>query len=515
MIGCAVAAVAAVSGFAVAQREPARVEPANPDILLEGLNQGSTIEQYVAQQVGTLRLADRAGDGLDRDDVELTRDKQEAQTRAHSIGQALAFDLDGDLRVTREEIERSATGEPNEHERWVAGRLDQFDADGDFVITLAEAAAVAHEPYQYRQLEALLALDPNGDGRLTADELRRLSEQTFAQVDRDQDGRISAGEHQAIAERVQEVRLIRTARSCALPPVSERASLVAYGGYEGDAISSVAVGGPDQDTHLIDVTIEPGSQPLYLVLTSYESMIWRLTGATDRVEQVVVSSSAAVTRRPAPAQGGEAGRIARPDPAYGGGGTVSASGVIGIAAGKVTIAPSGCPRYFNSTKGGEATQAVASLQRSLGRAPDGLFGAYSAKSVSLPSGQIAEAGEGDAPLPSGFDPEIWREAVRFWPGGLVTVDPRRVVAAARVEPYKVLPSQMGLAQLIGSGAIERKENSTIFRLVRPIPRMPPRMNGAHSIKLIVAKGVPLPPGSAGHSCVLLEDSGQSAETVCR
>ena len=31
---------------------------------------------------------------------------------------------------------------------------------------------------------------------------------------------------------------------------------MAFGAYEGDSISSVAVGGPDQETNLIDVTIE-------------------------------------------------------------------------------------------------------------------------------------------------------------------------------------------------------------------------------------------------------------------
>ncbi len=65
---------------------------------------------------------------------------------------------------------------------------------------------------------------------------------------------------------------------------------------------------------------------------------------------------------------------------------------------------------------------------------------------------------------------------------------------------------MGLSQLIGSGHVERTASGA-FRIVKPITHMPPSMGGAHSVKLIVAKGVPVPPGSPGHSCVILEETG--------
>lgn len=89
------------------------------------------------------------------------------------------------------------------------------------------------------------------------------------------------------------------------------------------------------------------------------------------------------------------------------------------------------------------------------------------------------------------------------------VNPRQVVADTRVDPYKVLPCQMGLSQLIGAGAIELTA-SRAFHIVKPIAHMPPSMGGAHSVKLIVAKGVPVPPGSPVHSCVVLEE--ESAAT---
>jgi Ca2+-binding EF-hand superfamily protein len=512
-----------VAGVAVAEIQQRAAVAAAPDILLEQLNPGTVIEQYVAQVVGRLRSADRAGDGLDRDDVTLARDQGRAQARASAVSQMLAQDLDGDFKVTRAEIERTARGEEPYRSREVESELDRFDANGDGVITIAEAAASAREPYGDGQLEALLALAPNGSGRLTAKELQQQAERAFDSVDRDGDGKISAAEYATIAERVQGIRMARSTPACTLPPLPDRARLVVYGGYEGDAISSAAIGGPDQETNLIDVTIEPGSTPLYLVLSSYESMVWRFSGATDRVANVVISSSQTgrpgiVPDRPvAPVQrrvaGGAFDVTMVPTPSGPRDG-ISASGVVGLAPAKVAIAPRGCPPYSYSSSGAGAKAVQASLKRALGRDPDAVFGSYSAQRISLPSGTVTRADASAATLPRGFDPGMWREATRYWPGGLVMVDPRRVVAKARVEPYQVLPSQMGLSQLVGSGAIQHL-SSDKFRVVRPIAHMPPSMGGAHSVTLVIAKGVPVPPGDPVHSCVISEDSGQSHGARCR
>jgi Ca2+-binding EF-hand superfamily protein len=501
----AVAVAAAWAGSATIPRPAGDGEI--PDVLIENLSAGTVIEQYVVHLVSILRVADRAGDGLDRADIELSRAKREAQARARAVSEVLGYDLNGDFKITRDEIAMVAQGEEPYRAQQVQSTIDRFDGDGDGSITLAEADASAQESDGDAQIDALLALDPNRDGKLTAAELHALAERAFGRIDSDGDGKISPAEYQRIEERVEEARMIRSAPRCDLPPVPERAKLLVYGGYESDAISSVAVGGPDQETNFIDVTIEPGPTPLYLVLTSYESMVWRLSGATGRVDHVVVSSFNTARAKPvvAPARPSpSSSRIPRPMLQPSG---LSASGVIGIARGKVTIAKSGCPGYFHQVDS-SLKRVLAPVTRALGRTPDAVFGSYSARRVSLPSGMIVNSKRDSAPVPRGFDAASWSEAARFWPGGLVTVDPSQVVAAAGVAPYKVLPSQMGLSQLIGSGAIEQRP-SGVFRIVKPIAHMPPSMGGAHSVTLIFAQGVPVPPGSSGHSCVIQEVNGSA------
>lgn len=520
VIGSVVAIAAA--GMAIAAMGQATAEVAAvPDVLLDRLNQGTTIDQYLSEVVGQLRTADRDEDGLDADDVARLRDIQRAQARAGAVAELLRQDLNGDLKVTRDEMVRAAnTRDDTYRQRQIETMFGRYDANGDGTITIAEVADVAPVETAYgsnRNLGELLALDPNKDGKLTAAELRQVATRAFNAVDRDGDGKLSQSEFAAIADRVREAREIRMAPVCALPPVPAGARLVAFGSYEADAMSSVSVGGPEQETNLMDVVIEPGREPVYLVLTSYESMVWRLTGATDRVARVVVSSfhTAFNAPRGKPAAPSDTtarlnfrAAIAVPAPDS----LPSASGVTGVAADRVTIATASCPRYFSNA--GADRQAMAGVRKALGRAPDAVFATYSAQRVALPSGTITKAERPSPPPPKGFDPAMWNEASRYWAAGLVAIDPRQVVAKTKVERYQVLPSQMGLAQLIGSGAIERLSSGE-FRIVRPIPRMPPSMGGAHSVTLVLAKGVPLPPGDPVHSCVIDEATGKPIKPGAR
>lgn len=474
----AIPATAAVAIAITAVGNVDRTSKVSTDPLDEQIHRGATVEQYVARLVGMLRQLDRTGDGLDKDDVELARDRMMAARRASAISQMLQSDLDGDFKVTRAEIERTAMGEDETRSRRVDAELGRYDTDGDGVITLKEAAAkaVARNMRSEDQGEGLLALDPNGDGKLTAEELRKLTERHFATIDKNGDGEISTEEYAPIAERRRAISMERSIPVCTLPAVPAGAQLVVYGGYEGDAISSAVIGGADEETNLIDVKIERGSAPLYLILTSYESMVWRFSGDTKRVVRVVTSS---LSR-------GKAEQ--------------SLSGIAGIPRDRVTIAEPGCPRYFYDSNVQKRTAALATVVKALGREPDAAFGSYSAQSVSLPSGQVVRANAKQAVMPHGFDPVMWRDAVGFWPGGLVSVDPRSVVATARVEPYKVLPSQMGLAQLIGAGSVTMTSGRS-FRIVRPIPHLPPSMGGAHSVLLELAENVPMPPGDPVHTCI--------------
>jgi hypothetical protein len=101
--------------------------------------------------------------------------------------------------------------------------------------------------------------------------------------------------------------------------------------------------------------------------------------------------------------------------------------------------------------------------------------------------------------------DLASEVARYYPGGLVEIDPSQVVAAAPAARYDVLPNQAGLIQLVQAGALARNKSGE-FLIERKI-RFPAELNGAHSVRFLLLRGVPEPDGHPGHSCVIVEETG--------
>jgi hypothetical protein len=266
----------------------------------------------------------------------------------------------------------------------------------------------------------------------------------------------------------------RSRDRCTMPPTTPDTQVVAFGVYESQAMSSVSVGGMDHETGIIDVEIEPGDRPLYLILSSYDPMIWRFSGATQRVSRVALSTTARTSA-----------------------GTPMA-GAMGLDKDRLgAVQGKGCFGSFSTA--GEGRQVRAMSYAILGREPEVLGGAYDVTAVRLPSGRAAKA-MGAPPRPDGFDLNLWRDAVRYSPGGLITVDPAQVIALGEAKPYDILPNQMGLSQLIGAGAM--REHDGYFEITRSIAHYPAELTGAHSVVFKMAEGVSRPSGDPGHSCII-------------
>ena len=102
---------------------------------------------------------------------------------------------------------------------------------------------------------------------------------------------------------------------------------------------------------------------------------------------------------------------------------------------------------------------------------------------------------------------------RFSPGGVTEIDPKTVVGSVPAASYEVLPQQAGLVQLLASGDL--KQNSVGEYIVRQKIRFPAGLYGAHSVTFLVMKGTPYPDGDPGHSCVIVEESGEKKGAGCR
>jgi Ca2+-binding EF-hand superfamily protein len=509
LIACAVL----VAPAAALADEPAFADL--PPFLLERMNRAGTFEDFFkALQREALR-SDHDRNGLDAQDLAIAEQIEAAQYRASVVTQVLTLDLDGNGTVTTEEATRvtayqySRNAEEQNQEALqkniarVVERLMAQDGNGDGMVTLSEAmsAPVLEEQRSRRaaRAESLLALDPDRDGRLTMEELQQVAQQTFRAVDYDHDGTLSNNELKLLASAREFQRQLEQAMPCDLPKPASDDLVAVLGTYAGAWQPTATVAGQDETTHLAVIDIESGTQPVYLVLTSYYPMIWTFTGATERLSRVVAIRK------------GEKERA------------TAGAGVIGLAADKVTFLPPGsCGRYSYKPDSKEAKLMARVFDQVTGREPDVMLGAYSPKTITVPSGLESEkTGDKDMVIVTGGgnDRVVLSENSKVkviqgngtgssqedWladPATLLAIDPAAVLAPGKVETYEVLPSQYGLRQLVEEGKLERTEDG--YRIVQPITRFPTGLAGAHAVTFYLPEGTPMPAGDLGHSQLILE-----------
>jgi hypothetical protein len=289
--------------------------------------------------------------------------------------------------------------------------------------------------------------------------------------------------------------------------------VILVGVYEAEALSTVAIGTQDKTVQTASVTIEPGETPIYLVIASYEAIIWRFSGALQRVEHVVLSAFASAAAE----EGGQA---------------VPLVGETGLPRDRVTFLGSPkCLQYFSEAPSVASAKAAAIVSAQSGKYAKVVAARYAVSGFSAPSGELrtlretrrsawplivvpgrgALRIEGDAgnlrleEVPEGPDADV----LRFNPGGLAEVDATAVVASLTAEPYVVLPQEAGLQQLVRQGALTRNREGEL--LIHRKIRFPAGLYGAHSVTFLLLRGVPKPDGDPGHSTVISEETGEPVD----
>ena len=286
------------------------------------------------------------------------------------------------------------------------------------------------------------------------------------------------------ADEKQSNAVLFTIPGCEIPQVGKKDKLILLGAYGASALSNVTILGQEKETKAAELSIEEGTEPLYIIISSYKGVIWNVVGATDRISNIVLTSFVGSNKG------------------------IVGSGVVGIDRSKVSFLAESqrCIRYFGSTKVPEAAQAVGSVRALAGRDPDYVVGVNEIGFASLPNGPVEKLTR--LHRPSIID----RELLRFSPSGVMRLDPDDVVSETPAELYEVLPQEAGLAQLLTEGKIERVDRD--YRIKEKI-RFPAGLNGGHSVRFVLSRGVPKPDGDPGHSCVYSESTGLWNKKRCR
>jgi hypothetical protein len=470
---------------------------------------------------------DLDGGGLSKRDIELARNMADAGTGADRVRQYFGSDLDQDGALTLAEYRallhmgdvqayysayedaRSAnrppaagiTGNRTREDGYQVETFRRIDRDGDGRLTLQEvftydpAAAAVYAPAEtFVEGKKFLVLDSDGDGNVTMAEVDStsaafLAEQALAGVGPGRPPKSGVD---------RRPRRLEDAVRCRVPAPSADARIVRLGTREGGQISNLALAGQDEPTYVVSLAIEPGTEPLYIVASSTDATLWRLSGATGRVQAFVASSRERDSRSMWPAVG-----------------------VTGLPASRFHAVPYACFGEFTEGMKGrylEGSDALRLIRKRFGRTIDVPFGAYQPQGVSLPSAQPFKVPpvvpKALANLRNERAAVEWTDFLVHFPGGVTSLNPKQVVSATPPERFETYSYGAGLAQLLELGALVPMPQVSDFEIRRPF-RFPAGLAGGFSETFHLPDGVPPPTGHPAHSRVMSASNPKICLIGCR
>jgi len=508
--------------------------------LISGVGRGGSHYVAFARQTISAIAGDHAAiteEDIRRLDAQHKEERRQRQVEKFMQG----YDRDGDGRATEQEIKAVLQPPGGAEEGKNAAdyyknlliRVLALDKDKDGVISLAEAREIPlpkerprdmprgiHSAYYYA---ALLALDPNADERLTADEMAELVRRAFDTADADGDGNLSDQENDALVRLQKQAEDSRS--PCAVSPPSPDARIVYLGTYGAAGLSQFTVAGQLAMTGVVPVGIEPDAGKIHVIVASMEPTIWAFSGATAQVSGVMVFGPQRLRYVQTKADVDDE-RIA--------------AGVTGIAPAQVDFRDSiNClPGDFSGTEYRGEKAVRDGLLALFGREPDIMAGHNDMRQARIsrrsiffvPDPDYSELDTFDPPVPAGFDASLWTEAVlNNSDRTLHDLSQAQIVSEVTPEMYKVLPGWPGLARLVQEGAIIREgatksrtrvlnranrlgpmmaheiDGGGTFKIVREIPYLP--ANVLNGPAYILGKGITLPKAD-GNTCITSETTGE-------
>jgi len=462
---------------------------------------GKTVDETIEDQIRQIMAADADHDGRITFAEELNYANSlpnPGAFAANSVYQLMALAPEGKSVLTRADFEAA-----------VEKLFHEVDADGNGTVSVDELknyraqGGESNSPNPQTHGEAAPAPPQRNDAQVTPDQARAQRDAQAAAMQQRADAQRAA----VMQQRAQKEAELRAA--CSMPKASDAAKVVLVSGYEPEALSSVTIGSQDVAVSAGNIHVEPGNEPIYLVVVSFRPTIWRFSGAVGRIERLVLTTS-----RPE-----RVGELPQDKPIV---------GATNIPADRITfLPPAKCISHFIEAPSGGAASAAAAVKREAGKDVTTLSALYSFSDVAVPSGRMrslrgANAGKMTVIKQSagtlkiiGSSRNIVVEAgavgpvtnlKRFTPGGVIEIDPRGVVASLPVERYQVLPEEAGLIQLMRAGKIAQDRGGEY--LIKKKIRFPADLTGAHSVKFLLLRGVPSPDGDSGHSEVISEETGK-------
>lgn len=154
---------------------------------------------FVARGLDDFDTLAAAAPAITRADLDARDQTHKAATRGDNLGMALRYDLNGDLRVTRDEVRRARL--PKRTQVAMDRLFSSLDANTDSALEVAEIVAVSNATFksepQVTMLRGVVEI-AGRKGVLTRTAFKTYLTRAFAMGDADRDGMISEAEYAAL-----------------------------------------------------------------------------------------------------------------------------------------------------------------------------------------------------------------------------------------------------------------------------------------------------------------------------
>lgn len=288
-------------------------------LLESNIRRNTYFDEYILSIVKDFRKISADGTKLTSADIDRLREDEEKKAVSRQVSLIIVYDLNHDTNITMDEISKSMeeTKRRNTGEYPVAVLSDSairkgsdLDTNKDGTVSYKEMWALPKrlaeqiEKTHLKPYRDLLARDPDKDGVLTLEELKKVAEESFRKFDSDSDNQITAEEYNAYNRaRVEALKVERDAKAridsgdiltekCGFENVSMPAGLKVFvagdrGGYTRNRKERVEK--HNEPPGRFDVIVNQPGHDVALILGSYDSSLWsiRWTEGT-RIHSVVV-----------------------------------------------------------------------------------------------------------------------------------------------------------------------------------------------------------------------------------
>ncbi len=255
-----------------------------PEQLLAQFKRSDNLEQITASSLRVIRTTGRDPVYIDASDIDELKRKAILHERKIQVASLLDYDSNNDGVIDSSEMTLALKNNRT------SVLIKSIDINNDGTIDFAEMRTVTKAnkvkiDARFSDLEKLLLLDPNDDGKITVEEYSTVINKLFLMVDLDKDHVLNPGEKYFLDRKSKALKHAR--QKCSLPFMDVHDNRKEYSAFKSKRLTAyINTGVPNNQEYELHVVgsyegpgrirIKPSNKPLILVLASHKASIWLL-----------------------------------------------------------------------------------------------------------------------------------------------------------------------------------------------------------------------------------------------